>query len=265
MAEPYVLSACPAEDGGRVCAMVERPACRVDRRGDVFVLTMCHGDNRFDPTMVEELGAALDRIEASSGRAALVTTGEDKIFSNGLALEWMLRGAEEGDPDRSRRSLEGVYALLARFLTFPMPTVAAVNGHWFGAGALLGLVHDRRVARAERGWFCMPEATMGLGIALPLMEVLRATLPLRALREICVTAQRVTATEAVDLGFVAEAADGAHVLERAITWAEAHASADRTAIADIKATMYGPTLAVLRGDASGSRAHRPASGRGEPA
>jgi len=244
--------------------MAGRPVCRVERRGDVFVLTMCHGDNRFDPAMVDGLGAALDEIEASSGRAALVTTGEDKVFSNGLALEWMLRGAEEGDLDRSRRSLEGVYALLARLLTFPMPTVAAVNGHWFGAGALLGLVHDRRVARLERGWFCMPEATMGLGIALPLMEVLRATLPLRAFREICVTAQRVTAAEAMDLGFVAEAVDGEHVLDRAVTWAESHASTERAAIADIKTVMYGPTVAILRGDAPGSRAHRPASRRGPP-
>jgi len=235
----------------------------VDRRGDVFVVTMCHGDNRFDPTMVEALGAALDEVEAAGGRAALVTTGEGKFFSNGLALEWMLRGAAEGDADRSRRSLEGVYALLARILTFPMPTVAAVNGHWFGAGALLGLVHDRRVARVERGWFCMPEATMGLGIALPLMEVLRATLPVRAFREICVTAQRVGAAEAVELGFVAEATDGIHVLDRAISWADAHTSADRAAIADIKETMFAATLAVLRGDAPGSRAHRPAGGRGQ--
>ena len=235
------------------------PTCRLDRRGDVFVLTLCDGENRFDPGTVAAIQSALDEVEQSTGRAALVVTGEGKFFSNGLALEWMLRGESEGDPGRSQRTLEAVYGLLARVLTFPLPTVAAVNGHWFGAGALLGLAHDRRVARADRGWFCMPEATLGVGIAMPLFEVLRATLPPPALRDVSVTGRRVPAPEAMAAGFVEELADGDDVIARALTWAEAHASPERHAIADIKAVMYSATVAILRGDAPGSRAHRPAS------
>jgi enoyl-CoA hydratase/carnithine racemase len=142
-----------------------------------------------------------------------------------------------------------------------MPTVAAVNGHWFGAGALLGLAHDRRVARSDRGWFCMPEAALGVGIALPLLEVLRATMSPSALRDICVTARRVAATDAMASGFVEEVAAGDEVVARALEWAGAHATAERHAISDIKSVMYGPTVAILRGDAPGSRAHRPASAR----
>jgi len=235
--------------------------CRLDRRGDVFVLTLCDGENRFNPDTVAAIQSALDEVEHSTGRAALVATGEGKFFSNGLALEWMLQGEAEGDSGRSSRTLEAVYALLARVLTFPLPTVAAVNGHWFGAGALFGLAHDRRVARSDRGWFCMPEAALGVGIAMPLLEVLRATLPLPVLREVCVMARRVSASEAREAGFVEEVADGDEVVARAVEWAEAHASAERHAIADIKSVMFSSTVAILRGDAPGSRTHRPASGR----
>jgi len=235
--------------------------CRLDRRGDVFVLTLCDGENRFDPDTVAAIQSALDEVESSRGRAALVTTGEGRFFSNGLALEWMLRGASEGDPGRSTRNLEAVYAMLARVLTFPVPTVAAVNGHWFGAGALLGLAHDRRVARSDRGWFCMPEAALGVGIAMPLLEVLRATLSPAALRDVCVTARRLTATEAMTSGFVEEIANGEVVVARALEWAEVNATAERHAISDIKSVMYGPTVAILRGHTPGSRAHRPASAR----
>jgi enoyl-CoA hydratase/carnithine racemase len=234
--------------------------CRLDRRGDVFVLTLCDGENRFNPDTVAAIQSALDEVEQSTGRAALVSTGEGKFFSNGLALEWMMQGNSE-DPGRSHRTLEAVYALLARVLTFPLPTVAAVNGHWFGAGALFGLAHDRRVVRSDRGWFCMPEAALGVGIAMPLLEVLRATLPPPALRDVSVTARRVSASEASAAGFVEEVADGDEVVARAVKWAEAHASAERHAIADIKSVMYGATVAILRGDAPGSRAHHPASGR----
>jgi Delta3-Delta2-enoyl-CoA isomerase len=227
--------------------------CRVERRGVVSLLTLCDGENRFDPDTVAAIQAALDEVEATPGPGALVTTGEGKFFSNGLALEWMLRGAAEGDPDRSNRNLEAVYAMLARLLTFPLPTVAAVNGHWFGAGALLGLVHDRRVVRTDRGWFCMPEAAMGVGIARPLLEVLRAGLPLPTFRDVCVTSVRITGDDAVARGFAEEAAHGDAVLAQALAWAEAHASDARPALVDIKSAMYADTLAHLRGDAPGSR------------
>jgi Delta3-Delta2-enoyl-CoA isomerase len=238
--------------------------CRLQRDGDVFVLTLTDGENRFDPDTVAAIDAALDEVEASDGPAALVTTGEGRYFSNGLALEWMLRGPDEGDLDRPARTLEAVYALLARVLAFPLPTVAAINGHWFGAGALLGLVHDRRVVRADRGWFCMPEAVLGVGIALPLLEVLRATLPLPAFRELCVTSGRVTGAEGMVRGFVDEAVPEVDVVARSVEWAASQAHLSRAAIADIKALQYAATLAVLRGEAPGSRDHRPVGGDGIP-
>jgi enoyl-CoA hydratase/carnithine racemase len=225
----------------------------VERRGTVSVLTLCDGENRFDPDTVAAIQAGLDEVESVPGPGALVTVGEGKFFSNGLALEWMLRGAAEGDPQRSQRNLEAVYALLARVLTFPLPTVAAVNGHWFGAGALLGLVHDRRVVRTDRGWFCMPEAAMGVGIARPLLEVLRAGLPTPTFRDVCVTSVRITGADAVARGFAEEAVGGDLVLARAVAWASEHAADARAALVDIKSAMYAPTLAHLRGEAPGSR------------
>jgi enoyl-CoA hydratase/carnithine racemase len=238
--------------------------CRLDRDGEVFVLTLCDGENRFDPHTVGAIDAALDEVEASSGPAALVTTGEGKYFSNGLALEWMLRGEAEGEPERAAENLEAVYRLLARLLTFPVPTVAAVNGHWFGAGALLGLVHDRRVVRSDRGWFCMPEAAMGVGIAWPLLEVLRATLPLASFRDLCVTSARVPGAEVAERGFADAVARGDDVLARAVEWARRDATDKRAALVDIKTLMYASTVAMLRGETPSSRSHRPVGGADLP-
>ena len=49
---------------------------------------------------------------------------------------------------------------MKRVLVFPAYTVAAVNGHAFGAGAQIALAHDARVMRTGRGYFCMPEIDM---------------------------------------------------------------------------------------------------------
>src|SRR3990172_6445671 len=51
------------------------------RDGAVFVLTMESGENRFNRPFVDALNAALDSVEASTGPAALVTTGGDKFYS----------------------------------------------------------------------------------------------------------------------------------------------------------------------------------------
>src|SRR5262245_20419526 len=103
---------------------------------------------------VEEWTEHIDTVCESEGPAALVTIGTGKHYSNGLDLEW-LGGC---GPDEARLFFRELFATWARLLTLPMVAVAALNGHAFGAGALLPLVHDQRVMLEDRGWWCMPEA-----------------------------------------------------------------------------------------------------------
>src|SRR5262249_34245350 len=119
----------------------------------IFVLQMKSGENRFNQSFLDALNRALDQVEAAPEAAALVTTGEGKFYSNGLDLEW-LAGV---DAAQAKENLRCVLALLGRLLTFPMVTVAALNGHVFAAGAMLSLAHDFRVMRSDRGYFCLPE------------------------------------------------------------------------------------------------------------
>ena len=62
---------------------------KLDRQGEVFILNMDDGENRWNTTFVREFSAELDEAEASTGPAALVTSSAtEKFFSNGLDLEW---------------------------------------------------------------------------------------------------------------------------------------------------------------------------------
>ena len=57
---------------------------RLGRDGEVFILTMQAGENRFNPAFITAMNQALDQVEGSSGPAALVTMGgEEKFYSNG--------------------------------------------------------------------------------------------------------------------------------------------------------------------------------------
>ena len=135
----------------------------LSREGDVFTMTLNAGENRWNTTFVRAIDEVLNEVEASAGAAALVTTSADaKFFSNGLDLDWVQ--TPEDYPAAGDRKAFGpeFMGLMSRIMTFPMPTVCAVNGHAFGAGFMSALCHDVRFMRADRGFMCANELQIGL-------------------------------------------------------------------------------------------------------
>ena len=57
---------------------------------------------------------------------AVVTTGTGRFYSNGLDLQW-LNGLGIEEKKRFRQNIARMYA---RLLTFPLPTVAVINGNY---------------------------------------------------------------------------------------------------------------------------------------
>lgn len=215
----------------------------LEREGTVFVLHMKAGENRVNPLFLEEFQAALDEVEASAGDAALVTTGEERFYSNGLDLEWLAgQGIEQGGP-----LLTELNSLFGRLLAFPMATVAAINGHAFAAGAMLAFAHDVRVMRSDRGYICLPEIDLRTGRPLTagMVAVLRARLRPDVLHEMVTTGWRYTAENAVEGGMAHEAHIEAGVLPRAIELASELAGKHRPTMAALKRGLYERELAIL--------------------
>ena len=125
----------------------------LERSGDVFTLTMTAGENRWNTTFVRAFSEALDEVEGTEAPAALITaSASEKFFSNGLDLDWV--SDPDAHPEGGDRAAFGAefMNLMGRLITFPVPTVSAINGHAFGAGFMLALCHDVRFMRADRGW-----------------------------------------------------------------------------------------------------------------
>lgn len=183
----------------------------LSRDGDVFILRMENEENRFSPEFLDALQGALTTVADAEGPRALVTTGTGKFFTNGLDLDWL--GA---NPTRMGEYLDMVDDLFARVLTLPCPTVAALNGHAFGAGAMLTLVHDHRIMRGDRGFWCLPEIDLGMPFPPGMQAVVTSRLPVTTSHEAMITAHRYSGVEAMAKGIVEATASEADVVAAAV-------------------------------------------------
>ena len=218
----------------------------LEREGDVFVLTMDDGENRWNTSFVRAFAEALDEVEASEGPAALVTrSSSEKFFSNGLDLAWLSAEGEHRGGDRKVVGAEFM-ALMGRLITLPLPSVAVINGHAFGAGFMCALCHDVRYMRADRGFICANEVELGMRIPDAELALFRHKIPMNAFFETVQLARRWTGPDAKEAGIVQGTAELDGLLEAATRRAAelARLGANREVYGGMKERIYGENSAL---------------------
>jgi enoyl-CoA hydratase/carnithine racemase len=142
-----------------------------------------------------------------------------------------------------------VHGLFARILAFPGPTVAALQGHVFAAGAMLALAHDWRVMRADRGFFCLPEVDITIPFTPGMDALIRSKLSPSTAIEAMTTGRRYGGIDALAAGLVDEAVAEADVVPRAVERVRGLAGKDSATLATIKQRMFADVLhALTEGD-----------------
>lgn len=116
---------------------------QVDVSDGVATVTLVAPERRNALTLplTEEIGAAVDRLEADDDVRAIVVTGAPPAFCAGADLSHLGSSQREG--------LSRIYEGFLRLARSPLPTIAAVNGAAVGAGVNLALVCDVIVAGAS--------------------------------------------------------------------------------------------------------------------
>jgi enoyl-CoA hydratase/carnithine racemase len=132
-------------------------------------------------------------------------------------------------------------------MAFPAITVAAVNGHAFGAGALLATAHDFRVMRVDRGYWCLPEIDLAIPLDPGFAAVAVAKLSRETAHEAMMTGQRYDAVEAQEAGIVNLTASEDDVLADAVDLATDFAGKPPSVVARHKRLLYGDVLDLLSG------------------
>ena len=208
--------------------------------GAVWTLVLDDGENRFSPDFLDFVDASLDEIAHSSEPAVIVTTGSDKFFSNGLDLDWVM-----ANPGELPAYVDRIHAMFAKFLTLPVATVAAINGHAFGGGAMMAIAHDFRVMRDDRGYFCFPEVDILIPFTEGMSALIQAKLTPQAAIESMTTGRRYGAADALTRGIVDATASEADLRTVAADLVAPMAGKDRRTLGKIKQVMFADAAATL--------------------
>lgn len=213
--------------------------------GRVALVTLNQGENRFNPGFLESFLEVLEKVEAETeARALVVTSGHEKIFSNGIDLDWLVPVIQGGGHKEAKAFFHSMMTLFRRILLFPMPTVAAVSGHAFAGGAIMCCAFDFRFMRSGRGFFCFPEVDLGIPFLPGMIALITRAMSLQTFEVMQYTGMRLTAEECVEKGFVAEACSHEDLIPRAADFA-ARLDKRREVVREMKLRTHRGIIRVL--------------------
>jgi enoyl-CoA hydratase/carnithine racemase len=204
-------------------------------------------DNRLTTPVCETLQKALTKVLAiaqqqSTPGVVLLTSNVAKFFSNGLDLNHVTSQitAEKFFPNV-------LYPLFKSLLTFPLPTIAVINGHAFAGGLMLSMMCDYRIMNPSKGFLCLNEIHFGALLKAPMTSIFREKTSAQTYRALVLEGNRFTGPEAVRAGIV----DSLGGLEEALTLVRDRKLMEvgkSGVFGMMRAEMYRETVGFLSGE-----------------
>lgn len=207
----------------------------VENAGDAVVLTINRPatNNAIDRATAEKIRDAVTAASADEKvRGVILTAAGDRVFSSGGDLHEILRALDEG----SAADVVSLSASLSAIEACDVPVIAAVQGDVFGGAAELLLLCDFVIIE-EHVHIAFRHARMGLSPAWGGMtRLLERVGPLEASRML-LTAEKITAPDAMRVGLVSEVVPRGFVRERALARVSHIADNPRGTVAALKRAL----------------------------
>lgn len=190
--------------------------------GNVATLTMTNGENRHNPVFAKEMLLALDDVKSNeSCKALVITSNDEKCFSLGIDTDWLMPAMKAGRNDEIKQFMHDMDNVFKTLLLYPLPVIAAINGHAFGNGAILACACDFRFMRSDKGFFCFPEVDLSIPFLPGMIEFVKKAMPYYRFNEMKLSGRRVSGKE-LEQDHVVEKAYDTHesLLEGALNYAK---------------------------------------------
>ena len=218
----------------------------LDISGNLATLTLNRPEKRnaISTQMMAELQTALDHIEKSHARVAIVT-GSGKAFSAGMDLD-MLAAIAQQSPAENQEDSRRIAKMFRRIWSYPRPLIAAVNGAAFAGGCGIATLCDFTLAVPEAK-FGYTEVKIGFLPAIVSVFLTRQIGEKRA-RDLLLTGRIIEAAEAKEFGLVSEVVPAERLLERAHELADTLIAASPNSLARAKRLLVSSAEAGVDHD-----------------
>lgn len=172
--------------------------------------------NPISPAIRADLCSMLEQL-LKKGTRCVIFTGSGSAFCSGLDLEG-LSAQSQFSPAEHAADSKSIADFFEFIRTYPLPTIAAVNGPAVAGGCGLALLCDITLAVPE-SFFSFSEVKIGFVPAL-VGVYLERMIGAKAARDLLLTGRRVPADEALQLGLINAVVPAAELLDRAAKLAE---------------------------------------------
>jgi len=187
--------------------------------------------NAFDEQLIELLINTLIAIEQDDAVRVVVLKGNGKSFSAGADLRWMQKMVDY-DKDENINDALQLAKLMGELNGLNKPTIAVVQGAAIGGG--VGLVACCDIALASpKAFFCFSEVKLGL-IPAVISPYVIAAIGERSARRYFLTAERIDAPTALQIGLIHEICEADDLEKKAIALAQQLINNEKNAISESK-------------------------------
>ncbi|MBX3579477.1 MAG: enoyl-CoA hydratase/isomerase family protein [Rhizobiaceae bacterium] len=198
--------------------------------------------NATNDQFYREMQGLIRDIAADDGVGAVIITGAGRAFCAGADVKSM-------NPDmpllaRRARHRWILADILRPLVNLEKPVIAAVNGHAVGAGFNIALAADILIA-SETAIFSQIFTKMGLVPDLGGLHLLTRVVGLNKAKELCFTAKKINAQEALSLGIANHVVAADRLMDEARKLAGEIAAGPPTALAMIKTLLNKSSNATL--------------------
>lgn len=170
--------------------------CHYQTQGTVATIFMDNGANKHNPAFATDLQRCLDEVIRNDQHTALIiTSNDDKNWSQGIDVEWLMPAMHTKRFSEIKDFMYGMDNIFKTLLLYPIPVIAAINGHAFGNGAILACACDFRFMRADKGFFCFPEVDLSIPFLPGMIEFVKKSMPYYRFNEMKLTGRRVSGEE----------------------------------------------------------------------
>jgi methylglutaconyl-CoA hydratase len=218
----------------------------LDIAGNLATITLNRPDKRnaISAAMIGELQTALDAVEKSHARVAILT-GSGTAFSAGMDLE-MLAAIAQQSPAENQEDSRRMAKMFRRIWSFPRPMIAAVNGAALAGGCGIATLCDFTLA--------VPEAKFGytevkIGFLPAIVSVfLTRQIGEKRTRDLLLTGRTIEAAEAKEMGLVNEVVPADKLMERAKEQAATLIAASPSSLTRAKHLLISAAAASVDAD-----------------